>query len=94
MIFFGGFAAVFVAASQFSQVRDSRLLEQLSVKSAQPIAVHVSGAVQKPGIYYVEPGASVKELLKMCPLSGSADRKKIPLKKVIYSPQKIVIEEK
>lgn len=60
----------------------------------QMVMVSLSGAVKKPGTYPCRPGTSLNELLKKAEIAPAANRKMIPLKKVIYSSQSIEIPRK
>lgn len=86
--------ALLAVVSQLSMIRDRVLLDGAIKSASAPFEVYLCGAVQSPGAYQVEPGTSLKDLLKKCPLSHSADRKKVPFKKVFYSPEAIEIPEK
>lgn len=55
------------------------------------LAIELMGAVKKPGIYYVLPGTSLKQLLKQAGLRKEADRKKIHYKKIFYSEEAVRI---
>ncbi len=55
------------------------------------LAIELTGAVKKPGIYYVVPGTSLKQLLKQAGLRKEADRKKIHYKKILYSEETLRI---
>jgi len=78
----------------------AKLSEEASIAAIQSeskrarVVVTLKGAVKKPGDYSCEPGTPLKELLKRAGISPAADRKKVALKKVIYTSQTIEIPEK
>lgn len=58
------------------------------------ITITLEGAVSKPGKYQCQPGTQVKDLLKNVGLKPAANRKRIPLKKILLADQTIEILEK
>ena len=58
------------------------------------ITVHITGAVEVPGVYHVKPGTKLHELLRALNLSTHADLSKLNLAKTLRDGQKITIKEK
>lgn len=60
----------------------------------QKIEISVEGAVENPGLFFLKPGCTLKEVLKRSRLSRNADRKKLDFEKIIYKPSRIIIPHK
>lgn len=93
-IFFG-FIMFISSVSLLTSFGKSPLQERAVFFSVEKmLKIQVLGEVKKEGIYRMKPGSTVNDLLKICPVKSTADRKKIPLKKVFYSSQSIYISKK
>ncbi len=97
-------ASVCVVAALMISLVAVRLIKDLSLdvkyvqleaeaKNSQ-IAIYVTGAVQESEVFYVRPGVTVKSILDKAKLLNTADRKRIPFKKVLYHSQNLVIPSK
>ncbi len=62
--------------------------------SARKIQVKVLGAVERPGVYEVEAGASLLDLIKLAGLKKTADKRGIYLKKRVLSSCSLTVPEK
>lgn len=62
--------------------------------SERKIQVVVSGAVEKPGLYEVSIGVSVKEIIEKAGLRKTANRKALYLKKRILNSCSLFVPEK
>jgi hypothetical protein len=58
------------------------------------IRIKILGAVKRPGEYSCAPGTKLQEVLKRAGILGSANSKKIPLKKILLVDQTIEIPKK
>ncbi|MDN3507133.1 MAG: hypothetical protein P0S96_07890 [Simkaniaceae bacterium] len=87
-----GFLAFLVVGANFSTVRAEKNLE--STPPPKDLAILVVGAVENPGEYTCIPGTALQEVLKKAGLKSSANRRKIPFKKILLADQKIEITEK
>ena len=90
----GGLLTTLLVVSKLSRIDSTVALEQEITESSKLIYITLSGSIQQPGTYSCRPGCILKELLAAVPLSGEADHKKIPYKKVLYSSQSIEIAAK
>jgi len=86
MGFFGSICVI----AKFSHVPSLRR-ENLTELSKEKITIHLRGAVKHPGIYTCDRGSCLNQLLRQVGLTKEADRKKIPFKKILFSPQTIYI---
>ncbi len=87
-----GFLAFAAVTANFSLTRAKNILYK--TPPPKKLTIFLTGAVQNPGEYECTPGISVKELLKKTDLKSSANRRKIPFKKILLSDQTIQIPEK
>lgn len=96
--------SVFVVLALMLSLLAVRLIKDLALdvkyvkleaeaKNSQ-IAIYVTGAVQESEVYYVRPGVTVKSILEKAKLLNTADRKRIPFKKVLYHSQELAIPSK
>jgi hypothetical protein len=63
-------------------------------RQKQVIEISIEGAVENPGTFYLQPGCSLKDVLKIACLSKGADRKNLNFEKIIYKSVKITIPSK
>lgn len=87
----GSFVLIALSMETFS-LRAGSFAWQPSTK--KKILVVVSGAVQRPGVYEVEVGTSVKMVLKQAGLSLEADKKSLYLKKRLLSSCQLEVSSK
>ena len=69
-------------------------LDQKPLKNNYNITVHVSGALDSPGIYKLKPGAKLHQLIEHLNLSENADLSTFNLAKTLRDGQKIKINYK
>ena len=86
-----GLLGSFIVIAHLSQVEVKKELINSKIQAANEVKLQIelSGEVERPGIYYVSPGTSLKSILKEAGLTKKADRKQINLKKIFYSSEKI-----
>jgi len=89
-----GFLMTLIILTIFSQIPEKSVFANKKDHSLATIQVSLRGAVKSPGKYSCMPGISLKALLKEVELTKDVDRKKIPLKKILYSSQSIEIPRK
>lgn len=94
LAFFGALLLALVATSSLSKVSTSKELARQIHLAQKPISITLQGAVKRPGVYLVQPGSTLQDLLKEVELSENADRRKAPLKKVFLVSQTLTIAEK
>lgn len=61
------------------------------IASKKKIEITLIGALKEPGTYSFEPGVSLGKVLKKKKLLSTADRKKLPSKKILLCSQTIEI---
>jgi hypothetical protein len=69
------------------------LLEKPQYLSEQEIEIIVEGSVEKPGIYRMHKGDTVKELLEQIQLAPDADLKRIKMGRKLHQGQLIRIPQ-
>lgn len=84
---------VLVAVSECTRVSQAKLVScrQANQKVVQ---IHLTGAVESPGVYCCAPGTTLGKLLKGVKLLKNADRKRIEFKKILLSDQEIEVPSK
>ena len=75
------------------------LFETVSIRSEDPEAVkmlkvEIKGEVNEPGVYYMEKGSCIEDLLKEAEVKDSADLSSISLQQELSNTQIIVIPKK
>lgn len=60
----------------------------------QKIQVEILGAVEKPGMYKVEVGSSLLELVRLAGLKKTADKEALYLKKRVLNSCSVTVPEK
>ncbi len=92
---FGGSEPVFQISSEPVEMRENNQLGKMEKEEKEEIVVHLSGSVIRPGVYYLEEGARVVDLLQQ---GGGgtpqSDLHHINLAAPLYDGQRIFIPEK
>ena len=75
------------------------LFESVSVKSEDPekgkmLKVEIKGEVEDPGVFYMEKGSCVEDLLEKAGVRDTADLSGISLQQELFHTQIVVIPEK
>lgn len=92
MLLFGAMAALYGVGWYQGHQGNRSIQSEKHQKTAETyLAIELTGAVKKPGIYYILPGTSLKQLLKQAGVRKDADRPKIPYKKILYSQESITV---
>jgi|GEM_PF-3059901 len=87
-----GFLGLLGLNANFSTVHSKKLLK--NTPPPKNLTIFVSGGVENPGDYVCQPGVALQEILKKAVLKSSANRRKIPFKKILIADQRIEIVEK
>lgn len=82
-VFLSSFSGVFRSPSSFVELEGGGL-----------VSVFIEGAVDRPGVYEVVPGDSLKKILNGAGLRSVADKKLIYMKKTVLGSCEIQVSDK
>ena len=95
-----GIEAIIIQAGNLTEEADEESIDYsvrpyngmfLNVKKKEKICIDISGAVKKPGCYYIYEGDRLGKVINDCGLKDNADTSKINLSDKVRDGEKIVI---
>jgi len=95
LIFTGGYKyAMWLASGSEEEVIIENNLEENGAEETKELGVHVTGAVKKPGVYYLALGSRVNDALRLAEPVAEADLNALNLARKLADGEKIYVPKK